>query len=187
MRKSILIALALLVSLSACAHKQLNAPVVPLAKSPAWVTQGSCTISESGQSVFYGVGSANGIANLALLKTTADNRARAELVKLFEVYSASLMKDYAAATMSGKADQVAEEQHVEQAIKTVASLSLRGVQIVEHWQDPKTGEYFARAKLDVQAFNNNLEQVKGLDAGVKASIKASAERLHTELRQETAK
>ena len=187
MRKPILIALTLVLSLSACAHKQFHAPIADLPQNPAWVSQGSCAANETGQNVFYGVGSANGITNLSLLRTTADNRARAELVKMFDVYSASLMKDYAASTMAGKVDQVSEEQHVEQAIKTVASMSLKGVQIVEHWQDPKTGEMFARAKLDAATFNGNLDRIKDLDVTTKNAIKASADRLHAELNQETAK
>ena len=67
--------------------------------------------------VFYGVGIASGIKNRALLISTADNRARAEIAKTLDTYVAYLAKDYMAATSSN--EESTEEQHVEQALKTL--------------------------------------------------------------------
>src|SRR5688572_32955155 len=60
---------------------------------PEWVNKGSGAFGGE-KKVMYGVGSASGIRNHSLARTTADNRARAEISKVFETYSASLMKDY---------------------------------------------------------------------------------------------
>jgi len=71
-----------------------TARVASAADLPQWVTRGSTAFNNAGERAFYGVGSASGIKNPPLLRSTADNRARAELGKIFETFSASLMKDY---------------------------------------------------------------------------------------------
>ena len=109
---------------------------------PKWVSRGSGAINTDGKRTFYGVGLANGIKNPSLLRTTSDNRARAEIAKIIEVYSASLMKDYQAST-NGK-----DEQAVEQAIKTASSASLKGVEIVDRYI-ASDGTMYALAALDL--------------------------------------
>jgi hypothetical protein len=137
--------------------------------------------------VFYGVGSVTGIKNHALARTTADNRARAEIAKIFEVYSASLMKDYMASTTAGDMSASSEEQHVEQAIKTFSAATLSGVQIVDHWFHPVDGTVYALAQLDLQNFSNNLEKMKELSDKVRDYVRKNAERVHMDLEKEEAK
>ncbi len=110
---------------------------------PGWVNRGSAAINADGKRVFYGVGSASGIKNPSLLRSTTDNRARAEIAKVIEVFSASLMKDYQSST-NGKDDQA-----VEQAIKTAASASLKGVEIVDRYI-ANDGTMYALAALDLK-------------------------------------
>jgi hypothetical protein len=131
--------------------------------------------------VFYGVGSASGIRNFSLLRTTADNRARNEIAKTFEFYTASLMKDYSASTMAGDPNVTSEEQHVEQAIKTVTSQTLSGVEIVDHWQDPNTGEFFSLARMDLEAFKDAFQKQQQLSERVRDYVRQNADRLHDQL------
>jgi len=152
---------------------------------PDWVMKGSGAFGGDSGRVFYGVGSVTGIKNHALARTTADNRARAELAKQFEVYSASLMKDYAASTMAG--DATSEEQNVESVIKTFSAQTLSGVQIVDHWFHPGDGTVFALARLDLNAFTDSLEKMQELNAKVKEHVKKNAERVHMDLEREEAK
>ena len=65
----------------------------PAVEYPEWVNKGSGAFGGEGKKVFYGVGSASGIRNSSLACSTADQRARAEISRVFETYSASLMKD----------------------------------------------------------------------------------------------
>jgi hypothetical protein len=171
--------------LAGCGGKEITktTPIQDLA-APEWVVKGSGAYRHGEDNIFYGVGSAYGIRNFSLLRTAADNRARNELAKVFEVYTSSLMKDYAASTMAGDPNQVAEEQHVEEAVKTVTSATLSGVEIVERWQHPATGELYSLAKLDLEEFENSLEKVRELNKRAKEYIRENAERLHEELRQE---
>lgn len=108
---------------------------------PGWVNRGSGAVAkEDGRRVFYGVGAASGIKNPAMLRSTVDNRARNEIAKLVEVFSASLMKDYM--NSSG-------EQNVEQAVKTAASSSLKGVEIVDRYV-AGDGTTYSLAALDLK-------------------------------------
>ncbi|MFZ3071808.1 MAG: LPP20 family lipoprotein [Thermodesulfobacteriota bacterium] len=159
--------------------------------APCWVIKGSgCYGGERG-TAFYGVGSASGIGNMSLLRTASDNRARNDVAKVFEFNTKSLMKDYMASTTAGAAvgdtSARSEEQHVEQVVKTIVAMTLSGVEIVDHWQNPATGELFALARLDLKAFDDSLDKVKELDKGVKEYIKQNADKLHQELDTEVEK
>lgn len=117
---------------------------------PTWVTRGSAPFNNNGKRAFYGVGSANGIKNPALLRQTADNRARNELAKVFEVYTASLMKDYS--NSDG-------EQTVESAVKTFTSMSLEGVQVVDRYI-AGDGSMYALAELDIETVAAAVKRAK---------------------------
>ncbi|MBI5510692.1 MAG: LPP20 family lipoprotein [Deltaproteobacteria bacterium] len=149
---------------------------------PEWVMKGSGAFGGE-KRVFYGVGSVSGIKNHALARATADNRARAEIAKIFEVYSASLMKDYMASTTAGDMSKSSEEQHVEQAIKTFSAQTLSGVQIANHWFHPD-GTIYALAQLDLAALTDNLSQMKELNAKVRDYVRKNAERVHMDLEKE---
>ncbi|MBI5682840.1 MAG: LPP20 family lipoprotein [Deltaproteobacteria bacterium] len=168
--------------LSGCGGKEMKADT-PIQdwNAPKWVVNGSGAFGGERGKVFYGIGSAVGIKNASLMRTAADNRARNEIAKVFQFYTASLMKDYAASTMAGDVKVTAEEQHVEQAIKTVTAMTFSGVEVVDHWQHPATGELYSLARLDLETFKNNLERVKELDAKVRDYIRKNAEKLHQEL------
>jgi len=154
---------------------------------PDWVTKGSGAFGGEAGRVFYGVGSVSGMRNEALARSTADNRARAEVAKIFEVYSASLMKDYMASTTAGDMSASSEEQHVEQAIKTFSAQTLSGVQIVDHWYHPTNGTIYALASLDLAAFTDSLDKMKELKAEVRDYVRKNAEKAHMALEEEEAK
>jgi len=174
---------------SGCAGTKAITMKTPLQDigAPEWVVKSSGAFGGERGKVFYGVASASGIKNVSLLRAAADNRARNEVAKVFQFYTASLMKDYMASTMAGDPNVTSEEQHIEQAIKTVTSMTLSGVEIVDHWQHPATGQLYALARLDLEAFKDNLERARNLDTKVKEHIKQNAERLHEELKKEETK
>lgn len=154
---------------------------------PDWVLKGSGAFGTDSSRVFYGVGFVSGIKNQALARSTADNRARAEIAKTFETYSASLMKDYMASTTAGDQSATSEEQHVEQAVKTFSAATLSGVQIVDHWFHPSDGSVYALARLDLESFTKNLDKMKELNAGVRDYVRKNADRVHSELEKEEEK
>ncbi len=103
------LAVAMLVGLTACGG------------APNWVKKGSGALNNKDDKAFYGVGSVVGVKNEPLAWDTAENRARAELAKNFETYTAYLMRDYAASTTAGDFTRNTEEQNVERAIKTFSA------------------------------------------------------------------
>ena len=162
--------------LMGCAAKQPVAPAVP-----TWVDKGSGAFDVDKGKVFYGVGIASGIKNRALLRSAADNRARAEIAKILETYVAVLAKDYMASTTAGDMSASSEEQHVEQALKTFTKATLHGARIIDHWRDPADGSLFSLCELDLFAFKNALDEYKELDAEVRDHVRRNAEKMHGEL------
>ena len=151
-------------------------------KGPKWVWKGSGAFDEDEGKVFYGVGIAAGIKNRALLRATADNRARVEVAKVLETYVAALAKDYMASTTAGDMSASSEEQHVEQALKSFTKATLHGATIVDHWVDPDDGTMFSLCKLNLAAFKETLDNYRELDSKVRDFVRQNAERLHSELR-----
>ncbi|HTN42912.1 MAG TPA: LPP20 family lipoprotein [Nitrospiria bacterium] len=161
------------------------------AQPPEWVTKGSGAFKDSGNKVFYGVGAVTGVRNRPLAQTTSENRARAEITKIFETYTASLMKDYTASTTGGgavtNASATSEEQYVEQAIKTFSSATLNGVMIIDHWSDPSDGTFYSLARLDLENFKNSLDKIKELNSAVRDYVKQNAEKSFDSLAAEEQK
>jgi len=169
--------------LAGCASKKEQV-AAPTSSRPAWVDQGSGAFSGEMGKAFYGVGSAWGIQNPSLLRSTADNRARAEVARIFKTYTASLMKDYSASTMAGDPNVVSEEQHVEQTIKTFTKAELAGVQIVDHYKDEETGELFSLARMDLSTFENYMKQAQQLSEAVRQRVVQRAEKAFEDLAKE---
>jgi hypothetical protein len=152
------------------------------AKGPDWIWKGSGAFddAETGK-VFYGVGIASGIKNKALARSAADDRARAEIAKTLEIYVAVLAKDYMASTTAGDMLVSAEEQHVEQALKTFSKTTLHGAIIVDRWMDPNDGTSYSLCKLDLFAFNEALDKNKELNSKVRDYVRQNSEKLHKQL------
>lgn len=172
----------LIFSLTGCAGKTFKS-----SSEPDWVQRGSGAFLDKDQKSFYGVGAVFGVRNKPLARSSADNRARAEISKMFETYSASLMRDYAASTTAGSFETTSEEQHIEQSIKTFSATTLSGVVIIDHWSDPEDGSYYALARLDLGRFQENIKKAKELNAAVRDFVKQNAEKAFDQLEQEEAK
>lgn len=161
-------------------------PGGPVVEYPEWVNKGSGAFGGE-KKILYGVGSASGIRNHSLARTTADNRARAEISKIFETYSASLMKDYQASITAGDFSASDEQQLVEQAIKTFSATTLNGVEIVDHWIHPVDGTIYSLARLDMDGFADTLSKQKELNEKVKEKVRRAAEKAFGDLEAEEAK
>ena len=154
--------------------------------SPKWVSKGGGYMSEKDKKAFYGVGAVTGIRNEPLAKETADNRARADLAKYVDTYTADLMRDYAASTTAGDFTKSSEEQNVERAVKTFVSAHLSGVQVVDRWEkDEKNGKIiYSLAKMDLASFKDSVAQMKELNEAARDFVRKNAERAFDRLQQE---
>ena len=188
-----LLLVGLLVLFGACTTiPQIPEPPKALAdyKPPAWVLVGGGAFTDAKGKAFYGVGSATGIKNYSLQRQVADDRARADLAKVFEFYVETLTKDYQAHTTAGSFAESTEEQNSEAALKVVVSQTLRGVVIVDHFEIPERRELISLARLDYDAFKRNVadaEEFKQLPPKVRQDIKDRADALHKEMEAEAKK
>jgi len=159
-------------------------------RPPKWVVKGGSTFKDSGAKVFYGVGAITGVQNRPLAVTAADNRARAEVGKLFEVYIASLMKDYTTSATAGAAvsakTSASEQQSIDQAVKTFSAATLSGVTIVDRWTDPKDKTEYSLARLDLDKFRASVENMKELNSTLREHIRKNAEKSFDSLADEEA-
>ena len=159
-------------------------------KAPKWALVGGGAFTDSEGKAFYGVGSATGIKNYSLQRQIADDRARADLAKVFEYYVETLTKDYQAHTTAGSFATSSEEQNAEAAVKVVVSSTLRGVTIIDHFEIPARRELISLARLDYNAFKQNVtqaEEFKQLPVKVREDIKDRADALHEEMEEESRK
>ena len=158
--------------------------------APSWTLIGGGAFTDDRGKAFYGVGSATGIKNYSLQRQVADDRARADLAKVFEYYVETLTKDYQAHTTAGSFAESTEEQNSEAALKVVVSQTLRGVVIVDHFEVPERREFLSLARLDYDAFKRNVEQAEAfqeLPVQVREDIKERADALHKEMEAEARK
>jgi len=188
-----LLLVGLLVLFGACTTiPQIPEPPKALVdyKAPKWVLTGGGAFTDSEGKAFYGVGSATGIKNFSLQRQVADDRARADLAKVFEYYVETITKDYQAHTTTGSIATSSEEQNAEAAVKVVVSSTLRGVTIIDHFEIPARRELISLARLDYDAFKQNVtqaEEFKQLPQKVREDIKDRADALHEEMEEESRK
>lgn len=200
----LLVSFGLLLGMAACASEPTPAPspapqgamarqgtpIQMQAGTPEWVYKKGATFSGE-RRVFHGVGSAAGIVNPALMRRAAEGQARADIARTFKIYVANLQKQYQASTMGGSANNVSEEQHVQDVLKTLTEQTLMGTTIVEYWENPSRNESYALARLDMQQFLDAMgsitaatSQYKELDNKMRDFIRENANKAHDELNQE---
>ncbi len=153
---------------------------------PKWVQKGGGYMNEKNSKAFYGVGAVTGVRNEPLANEAADNRARADLAKYMDTYTAYLMRDYAASTTAGDFTKSSEEQNVERALKTFVSANLSGVAVVDRWEtDDKSGKtVYSLAKMDLETFKDQVGRMKELNAEARDFVRKNAEKAFERLQQE---
>jgi len=153
--------------------------------TPKWVKTGTYTGQDS--KAFYGIGEVMGVRNEPLAWDAAENRARAQMVKVLSTYTAYLMRDYAASTTAGDFKKTAEEQNIEEATKTFAAATLNGVRSVDRYKDEKKGIYYVVVKMELEDVKDMLTQSKELNSQVRDFVRKNADRAFERLEKEEQK
>lgn len=151
---------------------------------PDWVKKGAGAFGKE-KKVLYGVGIAEGIRSEALRRTTADNRAIAEISKQLSTMSTSLMRDYMSSTNATEEEKSEGEQYVENTVKTFSSNTLAGAKIIDRWDNGKV--CYSLAALRVDDLKALADQVKQLSPQVRGHIKANADAAFDKLEVEQSK
>jgi len=153
--------------------------------TPKWVKTGTYAGQDSKS--FYGIGEVMGVRNEPLAWDAAENRARAQIVKVLSTYTAYLMRDYAASTTAGDFKKTTEEQNIEEATKTFAAATLNGVRPVDRYKDEKKGIYYVVVKMDLEDVKDMLTQSKELNSQMRDFVRKNADRAFERLEKEEQK
>ncbi len=124
--------------------------------APDWVNEGNQMLNDRDGRLFHGIGSAPLMGDLSLQKNTADDRARAELARVFSSYLKVVSNDYSAS--AGAGDEQLSEQAVTRQIDSLTQINLTGVKIIGRWRDENTGAIWSLAELDMKQMKNTLDR-----------------------------
>ncbi len=174
MKKYLLLLLSV-VMLAGCSGAQ---------KRPDWITKGAGAFPKD-KKILYGVGIAEGINSEALRRTTADNRAIAEVSKQLSVMSTSLMRDYMSSANATEQEKSSGEQYVENTAKTFSSNTVSGITIMDRYDDGK--KCYSLAELNIEDLKSMTGDIKQLSQQVRDYIKANADKAFDKLDAEQAK
>jgi hypothetical protein len=108
----------------------------------------------------------------ALQRAIADDRARAEVARIFSSYLDVATRDYQAAGRSGEAKT--SEETVSRQILALTKVNLAGAKIVARWLDTRTRTVYAIAELDVNQVKDVLAANQEMSADLRGYLDANA-------------
>lgn len=173
-----------LLGLAACANPAAPNSVTipaPVNAVPAWRKNGSGAFETDGKRVFYGVATVSGIRNSRLRASTANNKAKTEVINLFALFTESIMNSYA--TSRTTASPAAHDEFDEPMVEARAFVKevLGEVQIIDHYEDAGSDTTSALAILRLDTFVAHLDNAQGFDAQTKQFLQANAGRIHADM------
>jgi hypothetical protein len=150
--------------------------------APDWVNKGTAYVNNKDGRLFHGVGSASPMGDAALQRETADNRARAELARIFSSYLDVVSQDYQSAAKSG--DTAVGEEAVSRQIKSLTKVNLAGAQIIARWHDKKSNTVWAIAELDIKSMKQVAGGARDMNEDVRRYIDGHAENIFDRVAKE---
>ena len=152
--------------------------------APDWVNDGSGAFEDAGENFFYGVGSVTGVQSLSLSRETAEQRARAEIARQLHRYVTDLYRDYQVATGIGQDRAALEEQHIDDTLKSLSQVTVRGAKVIEFWRHPETDTVYALAVTDLAAMKLTISDMREIDPKFRGYVDEHAEQAFKNLDQQ---
>ena len=165
--------------------KEMYDPVKTLnpANMPTWVMKGSAAFPDEPKTVFFGVGVANSMPNIALLREASESRARANVASEIKTAVMKLTRDYMDMHVDYfDQDAAGSDEFISYVAKNVSDETLINCRIVDRWQDGKTGAFYSLAKMD-----QNEEFYKDYKESVRKAIRNKHYAVVKEKREEAEK
>lgn len=172
----------ILFSVVACSSTTTVESDMGIKGAPDWVNQGTNILNSKDGRLFHGVGSASPMGDMALQKSVADDRARAEVARVLSSYLDVVSNDYMSSAKSG--DTGVSEEAVSRQIKNVSKVNLAGARIIGNWRDPKTNVIYSIAELDMNHVKTTLAGVQDMNADLKRYIETSADNIFDRVAKE---
>jgi hypothetical protein len=181
--KTLFITAAAALVLGACAGKTTVESDLGIKGAPDWVNKGTNILNDKDGRLFHGVGSAMPMPDAALQQGTADDRARAEVARIFSSFMDVMSNDYQSATRTD-GGQAATEEAVSRQIKNVTKQNLAGAKIIGRWRDKKTSIIYSIAELDLKHVKNTVGGAQDMNDSVKRFIDKNAENIFDRMAKE---
>lgn len=159
------LALIGLLLLAGCSGKTAVESDLKIKGAPDWVNEGNQMLKDRDGRLFHGIGSAPAMGDLSLQKTTADDRARAELARVFSAFLTVVSNDYSSS--AGAGDAQLSEQSVTRQIDSLTQINLSGAKIIGRWRDENTGAVWSLAELDIEQMKKTLDQAMQMSPGLR--------------------
>jgi hypothetical protein len=161
--------------LGGCAS-EINKAADTARPKPNWVVRGGGAFKDQSNTVFYGVGIANPMPNVALQRTVAQQRARVDIAQTLQSSMRSLVKDF----MEHNADlfdpngKASSQEIISSVSSGVSDAQLNNCRILDYWEDEKAGTLYALARYDLNdgfygSYKDNLVHTlreKGMTKGM---------------------
>ena len=161
-----LIIIAATITLAAgCSGKTSVESDLNIKGAPDWVNEGSQMLNDKGGRLFHGIGSAPPMGDASLQRSTADDRARAEIAKVLNSFLKTASNDYSAAASSG--GETVSEISVSRQIDNLTQINLTGAKIIGRWHDKRTGTTWSIAELDMKRMKETLSKAEQMSPGLR--------------------
>jgi hypothetical protein len=154
--------------LGACGGKTVVESDLKIKGAPDWVNEGTNILNSKDGRLFHGIGSAAKMDDMELQRSTAENRARAEVARILSSYMDVVGKDYTASVAVGDARET--EQSVSRSIESFTKVNLTGVRIIANWRDEKVGTIYSLAELDMKHVKDILKNVGDMNESLRGYI-----------------
>ena len=150
--------------------------------APDWVNEGTNILNNKDGRLFHGVGSASPMGDMALQKSTADDRARAEVARVLSSYMDVVSDDYMSSAKAGGANVT--EEAVSRQIKSLTKVNLAGAKIIGSWRDPKTNIIYSIAELDMKQVKSTVAGTQNMNDDLKRYIETRADNIFDRVAKE---
>jgi len=169
-------------AVSACSSTTEVESDLGIKGAPDWVNQGTNILNNKDGRLFHGVGSASPMGDMALQKSVADDRARAEVARVLSTYMDVVSSDYLSAAKAG--DTSVTEEAVTRQIKALTKVNLAGAKIIGNWRDPKSNTIYSIAELDMKQVKSTLAGTQDMNENLKRYIETSADNIFDRVAKE---
>jgi hypothetical protein len=167
---------AMTLALAACGGgKTVVESDLSIKGAPDWVNKGTQVLNDKDGRLFHGVGSSPSLGDDALQRSTADDRARAEVGRMLSTYLDVVGNDYSAS--AGTGSNASADQAVSRQIKAVTKVNLAGSKIIGRWKDTRTNMVYSIAELDLKQVKSTLENANSMNEDVRRYIGRNADNI----------
>lgn len=175
-------------AISACSSTTRVESDLGIKGAPDWVNKGTNILNDKDGRLFHGVGSASPMGDMALQKSTADDRARAEVARILSSYMDVVSSDYLSSARSGSSANAGSagvaEESVTRQIKSLTRVNLAGAKIIGSWRDKKTNIIYSIAELDMKHVKSTLAGTQDMNEDLRRYIENSADNIFDRVAKE---